>query len=62
MNKDNKINYDSKALTLDEWNKSKDIYSDWEYKIVRDIVYLRKHVSGDVNVVDTGWNVFDAKS
>lgn len=48
--------YDSKALTLCQWDKQRNelVKDGWEYRgeVKNGVVYLRKHISGDTNDVE----------
>lgn len=51
--------YDSKALTLPQWDNQRDqlISDGWEYRgeVKNGVVYLRRYVSGETNTDDNKW-------
>lgn len=47
--------YDTKSMSAKTWEMSKDQFQDWEFQIVNDMVYLRKHLSGPLNEMSKGW-------
>ncbi len=54
---DNKPIYESRALTREKFQISKQEFSDWEYHDdgKESVVYLRKHTSGPKNTESLGW-------
>lgn len=49
--------YQSEAHELSEWESLKEIFlqQGFEYKIVNQVVYLRKNIDGELNIIDKGW-------
>jgi len=56
--------YETKALTLSQWQQMKNQYivEGWEYKQPKNesVVYVRKHISGPKNTIAKGWHPYNA--
>ena len=49
--------YNSICISLSEFNEAfkEGNWTDWEYKKVGEVVYLRKNIDGELNLTDKGW-------
>jgi hypothetical protein len=49
--------YQTEAITTDQFKNLliRWTYVGWEFRIDHGVVYLRKHISGEINIKSKGW-------